>query len=548
MKPLSKEELIKEAKRYRDTLRGMVPDSMMVSDEQIEKNVNKKYDMYCTSVDFSDKELGNGARFKEFCKSKNQKSYVDYRSVECASIDENEFENRLKEVNTPEKAKHYRNKTIETIVKGNYKDLADSLVNIEKFPEYLKNNYDFINKSMASGSLIDRTEVEDLSENNCKLIKDNLKIFESLACETKPIIRFNASPISMLFEGYTNPLPDKVSGQVMASAIATGICPMTKNTVDEVVLGEAFFSFPAAHASDETKKINDYLQKNNITDLSTLKPEKEGQTIQDAVLNDGKLVKKSDEEIKEMNDAFNKHEGAALVSRKNNPETSIPLTKEEQAKAALEEMRLETIAKQNAAFEARQKEIEDQNKQIARTAAENKIAYESQSGASRFFSHFLPNSWTKTGRMRQVMKESIQAVKSRGLDDEFNRAYEDLKPRISSRRVGGEYKDDAIMQDVQDIKDTIENSNILSTDAKSTKKQREQSKSMIGEEKEIEIPDEEADEDEMETPTPKGRKSIVIADAKDTPNSSRENVAKEQSNQKAMEASNEMDDDELDLD
>lgn len=555
MKPLSKQDLIKETKRIRDSLVGSVPDYLMISNEQIEKNVEKKYDVYAASFKFMYKSFDNKQAYNKFLKEKNQKRYVDMRDSDIQGLEPQEFEKHAKEMDNPLKAKNYLSQSLKKIVSADYQELTDVALNLEKLPKYLEKNSTFVNQSMAATSI-----AKNFKHKSFDYLEKNKKVFEGVAAGLKSKISFNSHPFSMLFEGYTHNLPFEDCVQILNATIAKpDINPALKGAnnfnTEEKVANDAFVSFTDAKPDKEAKIIHDYLVENNLKNLMEYKPVQKDKSLQDAIFEGSKLVRKTDEEIKEMNDDFNVYERDMLEQKVLNEE----LLSEEEFKKYNEyngksiadnefddkyfnyvkELREAPIKREAA---ARAEEKEKQDRSCVTEAVQAKLRYEKQSRASKFFSRMLPSAWTKTGRLRRDMNQKMDLVNIRGLSDRFEEAYKKADT-ISPRKTGFEPSDE--------IARGVAETSFANERAKDQKALRDfVSKSSVGRDIEIDtskLVDE--DEDEMETPTPKtGRKSIEIAGAKDTPNSSKENVAKEQSNQKAMEASNEMDDDELDLD
>ena len=545
---LSKEQLIEETKRIRDTLKGTVPDFLNISDEQIEKNVEKKYDVYVASYNFAYKSVDNKQKFMQMKQENNIPQYVDFRGTDVQGLNPEELEEHLKEVNTAEKAKHHFNKIVENVVKADFQEMSDVSLHLEKLPQYLEKNSSLVNQAMTIYGLVSNSK-----NKNKDLITQNAKIFEGVGASLKHQIAFNAHPFSMLFENYEHTLSEKECQAIYgATMMHQDINPVTKGShkfteVDEFIAQDTFNTFLVARKDPEITRIHDYLVEHNIKHVDDLKPEKEGQTLQDAILNNDKLVKKDPKEIQEMNNGFNEFEEASLNQRMEDKEHSVPLTgpefekyKQYQDKDISREQvadeyfnYVKGITEDKVKKEAQEREnkIAAENKEIVDNALKSRDDYEKIPAVARFFSHFLPNSWTETGRKREEMQNAMKMVEFRNLQEEFNNAYDMAHRKIASTRLTGEYKDDGIMQDVQDTTDFINNSSMLARDTKSTNKQREQTKNLVGT-MEINMddlePDEEDDEMEVQKPEMNERHSIEISEAKNELNSSTENFNREQ--------------------
>lgn len=441
MKPLSREELIEKAKKLRDELMDVLPESMKISDEQIEKNVSKKYGFYSDAFKFSTGKYEKLNEFNEYAKENKQKNYCAFRGGEAQGLTREQFSSRLDEVNTPEKAEHFQRKSLEKLVKADYKEMIEVLNDTSKLMQYSKTHSDLIYQGFTATGL---TKCTQLSESNNKLINSNTKIFESLSATMLNKIMFNANPLSMLFEGYEHNLDQMEAFTIVAFAKQKGVIDARKEAaIEDVMLCDTFDALASSMVDDYVPKLYETLKKNDIKDLSLFKPEKEGQSLQDALIHGDNLVKKSDEEIKEMNDDFNKYEDVVLDQRMDDKAHSKMLSKEELARyfknhnmyVAEEKMDShyedykETIIRDTLESKQaeKQKEIDDLNNSYIDRAVKAKTEYEKMSGFSKFFSHLVPNSWTKAGRLRDEISETMSFIETRELTEQFNSAYNEAK-------------------------------------------------------------------------------------------------------------------------
>lgn len=440
MNPLSKEELIAEAKRYRDELKDFLPESMRISDEQIEKNVSKKYSLYEYAFEFTTGKYEKLNEFNKFVEANGQKNYCSFRGGEAQGLTEEQFSDRLKEVNTKEKAEHFQRKSLEGIVKADYTELIEVINDPKKWVKYSKEHGDFIYQGFTAGGL---TKCTKLSNSNNSLINDNVKIFESLPAAMLNKMMQSANPISMLYEGLDHNLSQDEALTIMGGAGLKKICPMNIQSIEDRMLNETFGALSTSITEDYVSDLYDYLKENKIKDLSTLKPEKEGQTLYNAIKNGDKIVKKSAEEIKEMDADFNKYEQEALQQRMDDKVNSKALTKDEYKKF-LNNINISfTDDKINENYadylndvrkvNSEQYKLDQEREKINQSYIDRSInaekEYKKINGFTKFLSYLVPNTWTKAGRLRNEMQEVKEWIEGHDLEERLADARKEARSK-----------------------------------------------------------------------------------------------------------------------
>lgn len=128
-------------------------------------------------------------------------------------------------------------------------------------------------------------------------------------------------------------------------------------------------------------------------------------------------------------------------------------------------------------FTNAEKKIIKDNKQALVDLHNDKKAYDKTSGVSRFFSHFLPNSLTSLGRMRNKIAEKEKELNSLGLSSETIKHYDvaldvvtvrqNKVPHKQAMQVGENAKNSSI--NYLNKENGLEKSNVIQKESKDVK-------------------------------------------------------------------------------
>ena len=445
MKPLSKQELFNEAKKTRDSFYDILPESLKISDDQIKKNIDKKYDLYLASFKYAVNKNERSREFSEYESKSDQKRYSPIRDALTNSVNGKDYKGLLNQVNTQEKADHLANKFAEDLMKGNYLELSEVLLNpLEKLGDYLENNASFITKGINMNIIKSSVTINKETRN---YIGNNERLFSTLPNYVGDIAQLNATGLGMLSEDVI-PNISYEEGMKFEKGLQTMKAPFIvseNRTIEEQIMKDVCTSLGTIGPEDN-KHLFDLSEKiieSGIRDFSQYKPENPKRKIADALVKGENLVKRSDEEIKSMEADFNKLEGVVLDQRMKDKEHSNPLTKEEFEKYVQytkpdlsNDKTFDDLANsykniQEADAKKRADQMEAQRKSEQKSIIDNAVKatteYEKMSGAAKFFSRLLPSSWTQAGRLRNIINETKEYIESHDLTDDFNKALNEAK-------------------------------------------------------------------------------------------------------------------------
>lgn len=492
-KPLSKEQLFINTRKVIDIINSQETNEnnkIKFSDKELRENIDSKYNLYVEANELQTERDERKAKNKE--KLSKAGCCLDLRDAESVSLDPNdekEIERLIKQTNTPEKARNYHTKAIKDVVGTDYEKVVNAATNPRDAMNFYKENR-FVSEigfTMSANAATVHKNGYNIPKELNEFANDR-KVYEAPFVSINAQIALASNPAFFLFKGTSNTFSkEKTLNMLNSMGQAMQVDPSYGMGFQHLGVTSKDETQDFVNASKNFKKDKD--MSRNLLDVQP----HPGKSMSDAL--------------------FGEH-GFNLTSaskrRKNQLDKAFKST-------GLEADLIKT-PKQRQEYE-----LELCDKRI-----NQERSYKNMSRASRFFSHFVPNSWTKAGKLRNEIENTKKEMANAEISENH---YSNYRKKYEQRYEAKEYFDER-----QNLDSAI-----------ASKMSQKEARNFYGDMKtvEIDVPEMDEDEDELEQTEEKkatGRKNIEISDAKDAPNSSKDNVVKEDS---AAEMTNEK---EMDID
>ena len=95
-------------------------------------------------------------------------------------------------------------------------------------------------------------------------------------------------------------------------------------------------------------------------------------------------------------------------------------------------------------FTKAEKELAEKNKDGLENLRNSKKAYEKENIVGRFFSHFVPRSWTRLGKMRDKIDNDKKALEEKGFTTEHLNEYMSMRDREEAEKINDNISNQAV--------------------------------------------------------------------------------------------------------
>lgn len=454
-----KEQLFKEAVKMRDTInstsRGVL---ISTTDEQIRKNIDKKFTIYKFTNDFNKTGIENKAFNENYFKEHGIPVNKILRGADSSSIGKDFIDDYVKETNTPIKAAHYSAKEFEKLTKVNVQEVLDAIEKPSELMSFVSRNETTVRLGFTVHAALDNARFSKGIE---KQIVPNEFFYQTLFEELNTKIQSYASPLSMLSEGIHPEGSEKHREDIM-DAISENIAK-TGNVFFEKNLTEPNFlsqvvNYAGTESELDTKKIREALKFTDnkghtqiITDISKYAAVDKNLSFEQALFDKKGIRLKTDKELKELQDEFNLYDVSYVKEKLKDPEHSSPLSRYD------EEIN-NNIIKTNGKdpYEERMKKFDytknyfnlyNRMSKHLLTERDNQILgyvnlkkqYDDKNFWEKIKAFFL-QGLCETGRLKQRVNDQKKLLEnSIKLKDEEVTLFEDVKDAVENKKPNIEY-------------------------------------------------------------------------------------------------------------
>ena len=351
---LTKQQLIEEAIKYRDTINAIYKKSKNLKEDEagffniekseIEKIVEQKYDLYCKCVDEIDKTNKQLKILEEITTAHPYPNSSELRSSESSKFDISETEeakqknielyNSLFNGKRGESYEKQLNFGAELLHEINLSEISEATLDPNKCVDYVHNHttvgfYGYTAAYLAKGSIEHLKNAEVLNDiPNTQLNINVLNDYENAislwgsqvqkdAGFLMHQVELNASPLAMLFEEKT---PNITNEQIGELYIAMMTYKHDRGDSDEIVtdfdknLKRTFIAYQQNSKTyfEEQKQRHDFFVKNKITNNYLNYEAEPGTNLDNAIKNDRNLKRISEDKITNLDKVVHTNEKLSL--------------------------------------------------------------------------------------------------------------------------------------------------------------------------------------------------------------------------------------------
>ncbi len=400
-----------------------------ITGEELATNIASKWGIYKGYQDIKETMSSNLDANMEFLK-KNHIIYSDFsRNCEKSGTSPEEFKEKVKNFNTNEKALFYRDTQLKKLLHSDITKTIDAMVSPSKGLEFFKNNKELVDYGFALHSILQTKSEGTISKEVKDIFNGSNGIFGDVCVSFHISIDYSTSIFSFLFD---NDLQENNNGILDQLYSNFAVSTKLRDLPGGQEFAEGLMVATEMHQVDKYQKANQTLKELGIKDISkwVSTTTKKMPTLDEVISVD--FAARSEKE--NVDEVFDTYKAAAIESKKRYPRISTPVTKEEEKylKDAKANSKCKGKFSKDLPLKFRghvpheyAEEVEDK---LKRTVDQH-IEYNKINPVKRFFSHFIFEDWTETGRARAALNKSMDELVGAGYVTQ-----ETFDSRVSARR------------------------------------------------------------------------------------------------------------------
>ena len=306
-----KDELFNQVKHLRDKFVNFKESGLYISDEQIKENINKKLKNYLDAKEFFYQIETNKNRNSENIKKDLPSYNTIMRGNEFAFIDEKDYKSFLKECGTQLGTERFRLKSVQNVLRTDYKAAFEAILDPKKTVGYALNNKNLIitgyQLHAATG------ERQRLNNTTRQIISKNKDLFEGTFFAMYSQLLFMADPVSFLYNDYRPKMTPDESVEFYLRCQANNIfdvnVPEEKESLNVIGFCRSFLD------DKNFRDMNSHLENFNKADLLYYKSQDPNLTLQEALIQGSPVSPMLDEEKQAIRDEFNRYDLAYIYNK-----------------------------------------------------------------------------------------------------------------------------------------------------------------------------------------------------------------------------------------
>ena len=334
-----KDDLFEKAVYVRGLLKDAPLSPFNISDDQIRSNIDKKFNIYLRAKEYNDTTDSSIKNIGEKFKKDNPNFVNLLRGSFFSGHTEDEYDNLLKQTNTPAKSEHYRQQIIKNILSINPKEVVDATLDFEKTLDYAEKNRKNIECGFQASAIVEHgTGGTFFSESIKNLVVKNKTLYETTFATMRDNINLLGSPLYYLFEETKPHISDEQLAGFLVHCKDTIYRQDNKNPLD-IQLRNGIGDLAHNPNIEKIEKLQKALEGKDITNLLYMKSTDKTKSLTDSLLENIELKPLDPVEKRKLDADFNKFEIAAIYDKINSkPEESLPLTEEEKTEKISENL------------------------------------------------------------------------------------------------------------------------------------------------------------------------------------------------------------------